>query len=411
MHIDVLIGMCEKRVERIVKASRIYPELVNRASRPLSRLRLLKALREVVEEVEVELPNGCKRIWHPYPPEAVSLIRKLREAVEKNGLRVSFFNVWLNNEKAYVSVRDEETGYTVYAVTCSSGQPDFLGEPDMDWRGLRIYSVDKIREYFERCIKYVESLYPNTNYHRDAVREVQSITESLGKYVGVVRLSYDQLRYFKGYEIVVEPELIDRGVRVVEELKIDYDFTWMTRKDGCYLYGILPEGEAEKILSEYGMVEKKSSKWRKLIRDPEKEEKIKVSVEEVLRILREESPSIDLDKLSGVVEKYCGDVYLLRASSYRIVPPSPDIPLGILYLSRILRKHGLAGTMVRMKGKKGRGDKYVLLAANICCVDWVFYSLAAKPRKDLKIEYPCDAKLEDGCIVIVDRESLGLLDA
>jgi len=212
MHIGRLIEVCEKRVERIVKASRIYPELVNRASRPLSRLRLLKALKEVVEEVEVELPNGCRRIWHPYPPEAVSLIRKINEAVKKNGLRVSFFNVWLNNEKAYVSVRDEETGYTVYAVTCSSGQPDLLGEPDMEWRGLRIYSLDKIREYFERCIKYVESLYPNTNYYRDAVREVQSIIESLGRYVGVIRLSYDQLRYFKGYEIVVEPELIDRGL-------------------------------------------------------------------------------------------------------------------------------------------------------------------------------------------------------
>jgi len=58
---------------------------------PLSRLRLLKALREVVGEVEVELPNGCKRIWHPYPPEAVSLIRKINEVVKKNGLRVSFF--------------------------------------------------------------------------------------------------------------------------------------------------------------------------------------------------------------------------------------------------------------------------------------------------------------------------------
>jgi hypothetical protein len=116
---------------------------------PLSRLRLLKALREVVGEVEVELPNGCKRIWHPYPPEAVSLIRKINEVVKKNGLRVSFFNVWLNNEKAYVSVRDEETGYTVYAVTHSSGQPDLLGDPDMEWRGLRIYSLGKIKEYFD----------------------------------------------------------------------------------------------------------------------------------------------------------------------------------------------------------------------------------------------------------------------
>jgi hypothetical protein len=64
-----------------------------------------------------------------------------------------------------------------------------------------------------------------------------------------------------------------------------------------------------------------------------------------------------------------------------------------------------------MKGRKGRGDKYVLLAANICRVDYAFYSLAAKPRKDLKVECPCDAKIEDGCMVVIDRESLGLLDA
>ena len=85
----------------------------------------------------------------------------------------------------------------MYAVTHSSGQPDLLGDPDMEWRGLRIYSLGKIKEYFERCIKYVESIYPNTNYYRDAVREVQSIIESLGRYVGVIRLSYDQLRYLR----------------------------------------------------------------------------------------------------------------------------------------------------------------------------------------------------------------------
>jgi hypothetical protein len=411
MHIDRLIGMCEKRVERIVKASRIYPELVDRASRLLSRLRLLKALREVVEEVEVELPNGCRRIWHPYPLEAVSLIKKLNEVVKKNGLNVSFFNVWLSDGKAYVSVRDEETGYVVYAATHSSGQPDLLGGPDMEWRGLRIYSVDKIKEYFERCIEYVGFLYPNTKYYKDAVGEVQNITKSLEKYIGVVRLSYDQLRYFKGYEIVIEPELIDRGLRVVEELAIDYVFIWMTKKDRCYLYGIIPEGKAEKILSEYGMVERQSSKWSRFIRDPKDEKKAKVSIEEVLSILREESSNMDLERLSEVVEKYCGEVYLLRASSYRTVPPSPVIPLGIQYLSRVLRRYGLAGTMVRMRGKRGRGDRYVLLAANICCVDGVFYSLAAKPSKGLRIEYPCDAKLEDGCMVIIDEESLGLLDA
>jgi len=32
------------------------------------------------------------------------------------------------------------------------------------------------------------------------------------------------------------------------------------------------------------------------------------------------------------------------------------------------------------------------------------YAIVVKPRKDLEIKYPCDVKMEDGAIVVIDRE-------
>jgi len=32
------------------------------------------------------------------------------------------------------------------------------------------------------------------------------------------------------------------------------------------------------------------------------------------------------------------------------------------------------------------------------------YAIIVKPRKDLKIEYPCEVRMEDGAIIVIDGE-------
>jgi|GEM_PF-4601416 len=32
------------------------------------------------------------------------------------------------------------------------------------------------------------------------------------------------------------------------------------------------------------------------------------------------------------------------------------------------------------------------------------YAIIVKPRKDLKIKYPCEVRMEDGAIIVIDRE-------
>ena len=85
----------------------------------------------------------------------------------------------------------------------------------------------------------------------------------------------------------------------------------------------------------------------------------------------------------ALIREYCDpdEVYLVRACSGAM-----DAGLGEVRIARV-------------RGVKGRGVfLYNVYPPTILDI----YAIIVKPRKDLKIEYPCDVKIKDGAIIVID---------
>ena len=119
--------------------------------------------------------------------------------------------------------------------------------------------------------------------------------------------------------------------------------------------------------------------------------------EEVLRRLElsEDADPELLEKVRGFYEKYCEGLYLVNESYCSAVSPSIYHPLRLLYLSHLARRSGLDGAIIR-HGK----EFYVRIVRNIYCRIG-YWSLVARPKKSLKVEYPYEARVEDGCLLII----------
>jgi len=104
-----------------------------------------------------------------------------------------------------------------------------------------------------------------------------------------------------------------------------------------------------------------------------------------------------LEKVRSFIEEYCEGVYLVNESFSSSIPPSIHHPLNLLYLYRLARENGLDGGILRCEGQLYPGIVRGLF------YHLGYWSLAVRPRRDLEIEYRYNARIEDGCLLIVDK--------
>ncbi|MEM1737717.1 MAG: hypothetical protein QXN99_02940, partial [Nitrososphaerota archaeon] len=108
----------------------------------------------------------------------------------------------------------------------------------------------------------------------------------------------------------------------------------------------------------------------------------------------------------ALIREYCDpdEVYLVRICSgaLKLERRSPYHPIKLLYLVRRAMDAGLGEARIaRIRGVKGRGVfLYNVYPPAILDI----YAIIVKPRRDLEIKYPCEVKIEDGAIIVIDRE-------
>ena len=150
-------------------------------------------------------PDDTMYIRPPYPREIEEFYRMAKSMGVETGVAYS------HNGEAYVKIHG--FGRDLYAVIPVSSPPDPLGEPDMEYNGLRLYNTEKVRRYIEWCSNYIKGVLANL-YEIDE----QNIIELEEVMPGEGELGYEWLdvasrllEYFDGYYIVMDEGLRSRG--------------------------------------------------------------------------------------------------------------------------------------------------------------------------------------------------------
>jgi len=417
MDIDKLVRVYQKRFEKTVNASRILPSLLSHVDTVLGVKRFLEGLRRigVREVVLMKLPRDATELRHPYPQEVIEFIRKVRG----HGLDVFTLGVFLGRGKAFVDLQDVATGFRIFVVVPNVSTPeDWLGEPDVTYNGLGMYSIERFKEYINRCIRYVENYYSGERVRRFA-DSLRSYLDGLDgrDVIGFIPIfcgdAYTQAIYFRdGYYIVNDNVLRDKGVKVVERIPVPDQLKWIISRDGKFIMAVVGEKTAEKVESGYNAwveyLRTMSRLLRSLIPVGCSEGFARLPVKRFVKALHEsEIKELGYGRLIDVVKRYCGELYLADYSQYTYVDPEPSLPLNILYLSRLLRTHGFSGRIITArKSPQTRKKYYVMILEEQFSINGKLYSLTARPKKNLRIRYPSDARLEDGYLVIIDRNAL-----
>jgi hypothetical protein len=415
MDIDKLIEVYRKRFEKIVNASRILPDLLSNIDTVIGVKRFLERLKELgVREVVSTPPNGAVQLEHPHPQEVVEFIRKVRG----HGLDVFILRVFLSRRNAYVELQDVATGFRVYVVVPNVGIPeDWLGEPDMDYNGLRMYSVERFKEYINKCMQYIENYYSGEKA-KELVESLRSYLQGLDgrDIIGYIPIfcgdAYTQAIYFgDGYYIVSDNVLRDKGVKVVERIPVPDQLKWILSRDGKFIMAVVGERTSQEIQSKYNAwveyLRTMSRLLRSFIPVGCSEGFVRLPVKRFVKALHESGiKELGYGKLVDVVKRYCAELYLADYHKYIYVDPELSLPpLNILYLSRILRTHGFSGRIIKSRSPQAR-KCYVMILEEQFSINGRLYSLTARPKKNLRIRYPSDARLEDGYLVIIDRNAL-----
>ncbi len=137
---------------------------------------------------------------------------------------------------------------------------------------------------------------------------------------------------------------------------------------------------------------------------------VKISLEDLERLFAVDQ--VGYEKVMKVIRELCDpeEIYLQRHDSnspYKNAGLSPFHPLGMLYLVRKFRDLGLEKANVFKKMDYDVRDTPNLLVStgeSFYQPKVGYWKLLVKPKKDLKIEYPCEARWEDGNIVIIDED-------
>jgi len=394
----------EKRLERSIRACRIVPELTDQLQPLINSLKTIQTLEAVgVEYVSIDKPDDGKYIRPPYPRE----IEEFYRMAGKKSINVG--RAYASNNKAYVKIR--EFGRDLYAVIPASSPPDPLGEPDMDYNGLRLYSAEKVRRYVEWCSNYIRDVLANLYEvdERDII-ELEKVMPREGE-LGYMWLDVASilLEYFDGYFIVLDEGLRSRGVEVIRIPYISNKlYSWIVERSGGRLYeslvAVLEPSIAEEVESRW-LGEKHWEALRyefmeRLIQEYRVSEGVlRMPFEKLLEIPEVWLRFDSVEQVRSFIEEYCDGLYLLNDLHFSPTMPSIRHPLKILYLYWLARNHGLNADLVARRNN--RGQIYVRLLRSVFSSHDGWWDLAVKPRRDLKIEYRYDARIEDGCLLIV----------
>jgi len=398
----------EKSFEKSVKACRIDASLVEQVQDVVARLRMINALERLgVEKVSFSRPPSFKNTL-PLPEELERFLRGLR----REGIQ--YGESYVSGGEAYVKLIG--FGRYIYAVIPVSEPADPLGEPDMDYNGLRMYSPEKFREYIMWNIRYVKEISDLCCIDVEpTIYELESLMPR-GVEIGYTFINtvppsrvfreYIEEGFYERvieYRIVLDEGLRSAGVRVVRIMNPLYAY-WL---GGGKLIMVILRPEVQDEVEGRWRSKRKQEKIENILEDYEVSEGVaKIITPDLLDTL-----DMNVEQVENVrkLYEYCGGLYLLSEPYYTVESPSIRHPLRILYLSRLAREHGLDGNVMSRDRIYGRSIFYVALVRYVGHYDCAV-SLAARPKKNLKVNYRYNARVEDGCLVLVDStlEGAGL---
>ena len=425
LEIDEVLRGQEALLKRGIRASRIMPRLLNSCEPISARCIALRKLKELgVEEIAIN-PDGR---WanHPYPPEILAVMRITSRYLWGDRL---FLDIRRDDEdkRAYVHLFNQ-----YYAVVPYREWPSLLPEPDLDLGGLRAYSTDLFIRYLYACKRYCREVF-GWLYGEEAIEAViddlKSAEEKVRRSEFVIPLEGFRREPCCGYWIVLDEELRERGIKFLSPLIFKTIADWVERAVGKTLYCVVSEAEIERLKAQ--RLRKKLSRerredevvkalWRKIVeRGGICDNLVRVSLSDLEALLEFEQVSTEeSERILGAIRDLCDpdEIYLYRREdrypTYLGAGASIHYPLKVLYLVRSLRDRGFRGARIYKRCARILGvsrqppSLLVCLGEVIHICDFGGWRILVKPRRDLEVEYPCEARLEEGSIVIVDREAL-----
>jgi len=329
---------------------------------------------------------------------------------------------------AYVYLFELNFTWRYYAVVPYREWPTLIGEPDLDLGGLRGFSVEAFLKYLERCGEYCRAARFCFPSPEESLREALECLERARRVVEessfVLPLGDFSRSYYKDCYIVNDGELRSRGVRVVRPLPIGAKFSWMERygKDRTF-YCVLGEDEAKAIEEHYRAEMEGVARANRLIEGVWGEvfEKgmisdrlVRVSLGDLRKMLEAVEPS-RRERILNALEELCDpdEIYLQRhwygvREPYSSAGLSAYYPLKTLYLVRRLRDKGFLGASILKRDSRVRGAPSLLVSIDesVYIPGCGYWKILVKPKRGLKVEYPCEARWDGGSIVVVDTSRL-----
>jgi len=419
LDIDEVLGRQEAILKKGVKASRIFPSLLDSCELVSQRYLMLKRLKEFgVREIVVD----PKLEWadHPYPPE-------LLEAMRVAGI-TWFPPVKRDRERKRAYLRIFRTNFSrdYYAVIPYREWPRLIGEPDLDLGGIKAYSVKEFIGYLDGVEDYCRSVYSWLCPDQDVLKAVfKSLREARShadesKYVIPLDRT-PRLDCLGKYDAVLDEELRSKGIRVLMALKLAPQLDWAEKVDGRRLFYVIQEDLAKDEIEKAKLREAERAERERLRKQMWEEivEKGRIGKRLVRVSLRDLEPFLRItlakdlfDRLIEILRELCDpeEIYLQKWSFFSLYSNaglSIYHPLRHLYLVKKFRDRGLGKATIfrQVKRVEGLPSMLVFSGVGFYALD-EYWEILVKPRRGLKIEYPCEARWEDGSIVIVDRTAL-----
>jgi len=213
---DLLIKKYERVARRILRTSRIHPDIITRSQRYLMTLKALKMFREVGVDVEPRLPEEAKDI-HIIPVEAISLAGHVYISL---GLKAT--SIYWKSGRVYLGyVIDDIVELYVVGECMALGAEgkEVLGEPRVV-SGFRGYPADRVIVLLEEIYqnyKMAEGFF-NIPLVVDGLRKIPEIVERLRDAIVVIgqddRLTNGRRFYHNGRKLI---SVVVGGERFVAE--------------------------------------------------------------------------------------------------------------------------------------------------------------------------------------------------
>jgi len=336
------------------------------------------------------MPDHAEYLDPPFPIEVELFYKSMKR------LNIQVGGAYIHNSTAYIYIMG--FGRDLYAVVPCSPPPDPLGEADMTYNGVRMYSVGRFKQYIEWWKKYVYVLADI--YIRDVSRYLECLERCMprGDEVGYIWLpDYVKRECYNVFEIILDEELRSAGVKVVRPLYDSY-ISWVFERKSMKLVAVISPPRGDEVLSRWRERNMVKDRFREIIGGRIDSNIIRLTSEEASEIMKLRGDEDLLERVRSFIEEYCEGVYLVNEGFSSSISPSIRHPLNLLHLYRLARENGLDGEILKCRGRLYLGIVRGLF------YHLGYWSLAVRPRRDLEIEYRYNARIEDGCLLIVDKD-------